>query len=77
MIQKFNFVSVLIDGLYIVERNSIKDERGSFCRFFCAFWSLGSSIWGHLGGILGLFCSFFGKGGTLDFERQYGGFASF
>ena len=36
MIQKFNFVSVLIDGLYIVERNSIKDERGSFCRFFCA-----------------------------------------
>ena len=36
MIKKFNFVSVLIDGLYIVQNNSIKDERGSFCRYFCA-----------------------------------------
>ena len=33
--QRFNFISTSIDGLYIVERNLVKDERGFFSRFFC------------------------------------------
>ena len=33
--QRLNFTSTLIDGLYIVERNLVKDERGFFSRFFC------------------------------------------
>ena len=32
----FKFIETKIDGLYVIERNLIKDDRGFFSRFFCA-----------------------------------------
>ena len=36
MSQHFKFIATKIDGLYVIERNLIKDDRGFFSRFFCA-----------------------------------------
>jgi dTDP-4-dehydrorhamnose 3,5-epimerase len=33
---RFRFHSTPLEGLYVVERMLIKDQRGFFCRFFCA-----------------------------------------
>ena len=32
----FHFHPTSLEGLYVVERMPIKDQRGFFCRFFCA-----------------------------------------
>ena len=34
--KRFHFYSTSLEGLFIVERIPIKDQRGFFCRFFCA-----------------------------------------
>ena len=36
MSQHFKFLSTKLDGLYVIERNLIEDNRGFFSRFFCA-----------------------------------------
>ena len=36
MSQHFKFIATKIEGLYVIERNLIKDDRGFFSRFFCA-----------------------------------------
>ena len=36
MCQHFKFIATKIDGLYVIERNLIEDDRGFFSRFFCA-----------------------------------------
>ena len=36
MIKRFSFSSTPISGLWIAERNALKDSRGSFSRLFCA-----------------------------------------
>ena len=36
MSQHFKFIATKIDGLYVIERNLIEDDRGFFSRFFCA-----------------------------------------
>ena len=36
MSQHFKFIATKIDGLYVIERNLIEDDRGFFGRFFCA-----------------------------------------
>jgi dTDP-4-dehydrorhamnose 3,5-epimerase len=33
---RFDFHPTLLDGLWIVQRKPINDQRGFFCRFFCA-----------------------------------------
>ncbi|MEC4684619.1 MAG: dTDP-4-dehydrorhamnose 3,5-epimerase [Nitrospirota bacterium] len=33
---RFHFHPTPLEGLYVVERRPIKDQRGFFCRFFCA-----------------------------------------
>ena len=33
---RFHFHSTPLEGLYVVERKPIKDQRGFFCRLFCA-----------------------------------------
>jgi dTDP-4-dehydrorhamnose 3,5-epimerase len=33
---RFDFHPTPLKGLFIVQRNSVKDSRGFFCRFFCA-----------------------------------------
>jgi len=33
---RFNIISTLIDGVTLIQRKPIKDERGSFSRFYCA-----------------------------------------
>lgn len=35
MNKRFNFVETPLDGLFLIERNAIKDSRGFFSRFFC------------------------------------------
>ena len=35
MSQHFNFLKSKIEGLYIIERSLIEDDRGFFSRFFC------------------------------------------
>jgi dTDP-4-dehydrorhamnose 3,5-epimerase-like enzyme len=32
----FDFHSTPLEGLWVVQRKPIKDQRGFFCRFFCA-----------------------------------------
>ena len=34
MSQHFKFIATKIDGLYVIERNLIEDDRGFFSRFF-------------------------------------------
>ena len=36
MSKHFKFIATKIEGLYVIERNLIKDDRGFFSRFFCA-----------------------------------------
>ena len=33
---RFDFLPTPLDGLWVVQRKSVEDHRGGFCRFFCA-----------------------------------------
>lgn len=33
--KRFDFYPTPLEGLWVVQRESIEDQRGSFCRFFC------------------------------------------
>jgi dTDP-4-dehydrorhamnose 3,5-epimerase len=36
LVNRFNFQTTSIAGLMVVQRKPIEDQRGCFCRFFCA-----------------------------------------